>query len=139
MNVLTIFTKYDVGSSNNMAKANNAYMYTCTISLQHVPSRAVHLGMSLTDGATFLSACSMSIVIFRVVVTIVANLKGVSRVMWYGLGSIVGGVDAFIMVIFKTYQGQLAGSIVNGLHIGTSYFLNANACPYSQHETERDR
>jgi len=68
------------------------WFYNLSVYLQHMPNKAVRLGMTKENVRTLMSVLAISVICCRVIVSIMANLKWINRMAMYECGIFVGGI-----------------------------------------------
>ena len=91
--------------------------YNMCVFLQHMPRKAVQLGISKEEVALLMSALGIAIICCRVLVTLIADRKWINRMVLYGCGVAIGGLGSYLTLI-HSFAGFLASSVVHGIHIG---------------------
>ena len=91
--------------------------YNYTTFIQHMPSKTAVLGYSKENTALFLSVFSITAITGRILVAILANMRGVNRILVFGLGCVVGCGASFLTLV-HSYVGMIAASATYGIFIG---------------------
>ncbi|ELU01540.1 hypothetical protein CAPTEDRAFT_207617, partial [Capitella teleta] len=86
---------------------------------QHIPNFAVEQGHSLSEAASLSSIQAFTSMTFRLLVTIIANLRGVNRVAIFSFGMLLGAVAVTVLLTagVELYWGIVAGAAITGLHM----------------------
>ena len=85
--------------------------------LNHMPSKVVSLGFSKDDAAAIMSIFSMSALCSRLVVTILANIQGVNRIILFGCGLLVGAL-ANCLTLIHSFTGLAIAAATFGMQLG---------------------
>ena len=91
--------------------------YNLSVFLQHMPNKAVRLGMAKEDVAFLMSVFAISVICCRIIISFVANLKWINRMAMYGFGAILGGLGSLLTLI-HSFSGFFVASLVHGVHLG---------------------
>ena len=91
----------------------------------HFPSFAVNKDFTMADAAFLSSIVAISNFAFRVLVSLVANLRWLSPLLLYAVGMLAGGLSIVMLLCLESYTSLLAYVIAMGSHLGQHHLYHS--------------
>lgn len=99
-----------------MSELMNKFYVTALVT--HLASYAVHKGYTTAQAAALLTFLQVFNLAFRVLTSLLSNLKSVNLMVMYSCGALFGMVSIVVMLTWREYAGLILASILAGSYTG---------------------